>query len=140
SRTAEDFIHVLKSLVEWLQDPAQSHIQRSFLTWMHRVGPKKIDTTDITEIHDLQEMYTMLAERINKIWPEQWRQQGIQQGERQAERRLLRNMLQHRFGPQLPAWVDQHLQKASIAQLEKWGLAFVTAQTLQDIFDDHCNE
>jgi hypothetical protein len=44
-------------------------------------------------------------------------------------------MLQRRFGPQLPDWVDKRLQTASVTQLESWGLSFVEAQTLQDIFN-----
>ncbi len=101
-------------------------------------------------------MHAMLSERLNKIWPNHWMQQGIQQGleqgikkgikkgiqqcERRAERRLLHNMLQHRFGSQLPPWVDKRLQQASIiAQLESWSLAILNAQTLQDVFDEYYN-
>ncbi|KOR30013.1 transposase [Achromatium sp. WMS3] len=144
SRTPEDLIKVLNYLIEWLQDPEQSHIRRSFITWLHRIGPREnLATTEITEIHDLQEMHAMLSERLNKIWPNHWMQQGIEQGEKRGElhgrRHLLHNMLQHRFGSQLPPWVDKRLQQASIAQLESWSLAILNAQTLQDVFDEHYN-
>lgn len=53
----------------------------------------------------------------------------------QGGSRLLLHQLQHRFGPELPAWVEERLQGASSEQLERWGLAFVTANTLEEVFD-----
>jgi hypothetical protein len=86
-------------------------------------------------------MHSMLTERV-KTWTEEWEQrglqrgleQGIQKGMHQGESQLLRRMLQHRFGPVLPDWVEARLAVASTDQLEAWGLAFVDAQTLEQVF------
>lgn len=136
SRTPEDLILVLERLVAWLQDPAQTPLRRTFLVWLQRIGLKRhLPPQEFEQIHELQEMYAMLAERI-KTWPEQWEQRGMEQG----ERRVLYRQLQRRFGPLLPAWVETRLQAASLTELEAWSLAFVEAETLTAVFGEDALE
>lgn len=143
SRSPEDLIAVLERLVTWLRDPAQTPLRRAFLVWLKRIALKNhLPAQEFEEIHELQEMYAMLAERI-KTWPEQWEQrgmekglkQGLERGLEQGERRALSRLLQRRFGS-LPDWVDARLNAASLAQLEAWSLAFVDAESLATVFGE----
>jgi hypothetical protein len=71
----------------------------------------------------------MLADRIDS-WFQQWEHQGMQKG----ESRFLLQLIRHRFGPDLPSWVGTRLQSARPEQLERWGLALLTANTLTEVF------
>lgn len=85
----------------------------------------------------------MLADRIDS-WFQEWEKQGmqkglaqgLQQGLQQGGSHLLLQQLRHRFGPDLPAWVEPRLQSANPEQLERWGLALLTANTLAEVFED----
>ncbi len=130
SPTGEEFLAVLDHLFQWIGHPAQDSLRRAFVVWMNRVGIRRhLPGVDLGEIHELQEIRTMLAERTTD-WTQQWKQQGRQQG----ESLMLRRMLQRRFGPALPGWVDTRLETATTDQLEAWGEAFVDARTLEDVF------
>ncbi len=130
SRGPEDLTKVLKRLLEWLHDPAQASLRRSFITWLHRIGLKRyIPEIEFNQIYELQEMHAMLAERL-KTWPEQWEQKGMQKG----GDHILRHMLQYRFGPNMPDWVEKYLSGASTEQLESWALAAMEESTLEEIF------
>jgi predicted transposase/invertase (TIGR01784 family) len=144
SRSAEDMVEVLGRLVEWLQDPAQNDLRRSFVTWLRRIGLKRhVPEQDFKEFHELQEIHAMLADRIDS-WFQEWEKQGmqkglaqgLQQGLQQGGSHLLLQQLRHRFGPDLPAWVEPRLQSANPEQLERWGLALLTANTLAEVFED----
>jgi len=144
SRSPDDMIQVLDRLLQWLSDPSQSSLRRTFVVWLKRVGLQRhLPETEFSEIHELQEMHTMLAERV-KSWHEQWEQKGIEKGMekgmkkglQKGESKLLRHQLIYRFGPALPNWIEARLQAATTVELEAWGLAFVKAQTLEEIFGD----
>jgi predicted transposase/invertase (TIGR01784 family) len=140
SRSAEDLIEVLGRLVEWLQDPEQDDLRRSFVTWLRRIGLKRhVPEEDFTEFHELQEIHSMLADRIDS-WFQQWKEeglaQGLEKGMQKGGSRLLLQQIHHRFGPDLPNWVEPRLESASPEQLERWGLALLTASTLAEVFGD----
>lgn len=151
SPTSEDLMAVLGRLVEWLKDPEQESLRRAFVAWIQRIGLKRyIPKTELYEIHDLQEMHTMLAERI-KTWHEQWKQEGMELGMEQGreqgmkqgvvkgvhigEVRLLRLVLQRRFGADLPKWVEERLDAASVEQLEAWTERALEVKSLQAVFE-----
>ncbi|CAD85213.1 MULTISPECIES: Rpn family recombination-promoting nuclease/putative transposase [Nitrosomonas] len=80
SRTPQDVEQVLQALIAWLQSPEQSGLRRSFTVWLKRVFlPGRMPGTSFSEIHDLQEVQSMLSERV-KEWTKDWRQQGIEEG------------------------------------------------------------
>ena len=54
----------------------------------------------------------------------------------EGESRLLRKQLERRFGV-LPTWAIDKLNSAAEQDLESWGEAFLTAPTLDAVFD--CN-
>ena len=58
---------------------------------------------------------------------------GEQRGEQRGEARMLTRLLQCRFGT-VPDWVNEKVAKAELSSLEEWGLRFVDAQSLEDVF------
>ena len=151
SRSPEDLQRVLGKLVEWLHAPEQSGLRRAFVVWLKRVLlPARMPGTEIPDIIELQEMQTMLAERV-KTWTEEWMQQGmregmqqgiqrgiqqgVQQGVQLGESKLLRRQLLRRFGP-LPSWVEQRLQDADEADLELWAERVLECKTIEAVFGE----
>ena len=63
SRTPQDVAQLLQALNTWLQLPGVT----------------------FNEIQDLQEIQSMLAERVKK-WTKDWKQQGIEEGRQQSLR------------------------------------------------------
>ena len=51
--------------------------------------------------------------------------------EKKGEARMC--LLQCRFGD-MPAWVNEKITQADLPTLEAWGLRFVDAQSLEDVF------
>ena len=101
---------VVEALLEWLQAPEQSSLNRAFTVWLKRVLlPGRLPTVTLPELDELSEVKSMLAERV-KEWTKQWKQegvqeglqQGLQQGEQQGKalqaRTSLLTLLQIRFG------------------------------------------
>jgi hypothetical protein len=128
SRRPEDIERVLASLIEWLAAPQQDSLRRAFVVWLRRVLlPARVPGAEIPEITDLQEMHTMLAERV-KTWTEEWKQQGVPLG----EAKLLRRQLVRRFGA-LPAWAELRLEQAGEAELEVWADRVLECATLEEV-------
>jgi hypothetical protein len=63
-------------------------------------------------------------------------QQGMQQGMQQGRAVLLAKQLRHRFGV-LPALELERLAAASDEQLDRWALALLHADTLEQVFSEH---
>lgn len=61
------------------------------------------------------------------------RQEGLERGRTEGAVALLERLLIQRFGP-LPQTVHRRLAKASLAQVEAWSDALVTAQSLRQVF------
>ena len=61
-------------------------------------------------------------------------EQGIEQGLVKGESKLLRKLLERKFGP-LPIKVTDKLNNASAIELERWGDAVLTANSLEAVFD-----
>jgi len=108
SRDATDIERVLKSLLEWLQTPEQSSLRQAFAAWVVKVLSNRLPGVEIPQVADLQEVKSMLAERITE-WTLQWKQEGFEKGlekgreEGQEEsltrlREVLLRGLEDRFG------------------------------------------
>ncbi|MCH8544986.1 MAG: Rpn family recombination-promoting nuclease/putative transposase [Alcanivorax sp.] len=150
SRSPEDIERVLGLLVSWLQAPNQEDLRRSLTEWLRRVVlPARLpDNTYLEDMHTLQEMHSMLAERV-----EQWRreyeerglkqglekglekglEQGLEQGMRRGEAQLLLRQLTRRFGT-VPSEIHQRLDQANTTELEQWADNILDANTLEDVF------
>jgi predicted transposase/invertase (TIGR01784 family) len=110
SRGPEDIQRVLAALIEWLKEPGLGELRRSFTTWLVSVLlPGRVPGITIPQVADLQEVKSMLAERVVE-WTEQWKQEGLEKGRqegwqqgRQEEvegtREVLLQVLEQRFGP-----------------------------------------
>jgi flagellar biosynthesis/type III secretory pathway protein FliH len=80
SRGPDDVQQVLAALVEWLEAPEQSSLRRAFTVWLKRVFlPGRMPGVALLELNDLQEVRSMLSERVIE-WTEQWKQQGLEEG------------------------------------------------------------
>ena len=80
SRSEQDIQAILVHLIEWLKSPEQSGLRRAFTVWLKRVIlPARTLDEQFPEINDLQEVHTMLAERV-KQWTQEWRQAGVVEG------------------------------------------------------------
>ena len=129
---------MLGLLVSWLKAPDQEDLRRSLTEWLRRVVlPARLpENTYLEDMHTLQEMHSMLAERV-----EQWRREyeerglerGLEQGMRRGEAQLLLRQLTRRFGT-LPNEIHQRLDHANTTELEQWADNILDATTLEEVF------
>ena len=81
----------------------------------------------IPEVNELQEIDTMLAERVEE-WTGQWKLEG--------ETSLIERQLTRRFGPP-NAETQARLKTATLEQIEQWAENILDAVTLEDVFKNH---
>jgi flagellar biosynthesis/type III secretory pathway protein FliH len=75
---------VVAALGEWLRDPEHAELQRAFAIWLVQVLlPARMPGAVIPAIADLQEVKSMLAERVIE-WTQEWTQEGFQEGHREG--------------------------------------------------------
>ncbi|WP_282099100.1 DUF4351 domain-containing protein [Thauera aromatica] len=117
--------------------PAFARVRRIVAIWLRAVlRHNRTYAIDLPELDDLQELNTMLSQRIEK-WAKEYlaagEQKGLQQGVLRGEARVLARILTRRFG-ELPGWVEAHLSAATEAQLEAWSDAVLDARSLAEVF------
>ncbi|MBP1151276.1 Rpn family recombination-promoting nuclease/putative transposase [Methylocaldum sp. RMAD-M] len=141
SRTPQDVERILAALGTWLQAPEQSSLRRAFTVWLKRVFlPGRLPGVELGRINDLQEVQSMLAERVTE-WTEEWKRQGMekglqqgrQEGRQEGEATLLLRLLELRFGP-LEETHRERLRHADADTLLQWGERVLTAQAIEDVF------
>jgi hypothetical protein len=129
SRAPEDIAQVVAALTEWLKEPHQADLRRAFVGWLRQVLlPRRLPETEIPEIEHLQEVRTMLAERVRE-WTRQWREEGRQE----CGAEFLTRQLERKFGP-LDAAVRSRIEQADSEQLLEWAERVLTAERLEDVF------
>ncbi len=118
SRGPQDLQRVLAALTEWLREPGLEELRRSFALYLVRsLLPARVPGIEIPEATDLQEVKSMLAERVMD-WTQQWKQEGLEEGLQKAlaeVRAALVRELERRFGP-LPEKVRRRVE--AITSLE----------------------
>ncbi len=143
SRTPGEIARVLGTLVEELKSPEMDELRRHFTTWVNRVLlPDRMPGEVFTHLNDLQEVRSMLAERV-KEWTEGWkregrqegRQEGLQLGLQQGEALLLLRQLERRFGP-LDEALRQRVRAADADTLLQWGERILTVNTLAEVMEE----
>lgn len=109
SRGSGEALAIVRALVDWLADPAQTGLRRAFAVWFGRVFlPKRLPGLSFPPLNDLIEVYDMLAENV-EAWTDQWKQEGLEQGleqglergleqGREAARHILIRQVRLRFG------------------------------------------
>ncbi|MFM8330336.1 MAG: Rpn family recombination-promoting nuclease/putative transposase [Candidatus Methylumidiphilus sp.] len=147
SRTPQDVAQVLAALVDWLQTPEQASLGRAFTVWLKRVLlPGRMPGVEFNHLNELQEVKSMLAERVIE-WTEEWLRQGLEQGlekglgqglargRQEGEAAMLLRLLERRFGA-----VDepsrQRLQTADAATLLRWGERLFQADSVDEVLRD----
>lgn len=118
-----------------LSGPEHASLQRAFTVWLNRVILKRINYPDnaCPETENLQEVETMLADRIIKKWERDFERAGMQKWMQEGQASLLGRQLSVRFGP-LPEWVVKHLEQATPEQINHWAEAIFEAQSLEELF------
>lgn len=104
SRGAEVVREVVVALAEWLGEPEQEELRRSFLIWLREGFLKaRLPNTSLPELNNLEEARIMLSEHVVD-WTKQWKQEGLQQGLQEgrqeglhSERRMLLRQIRRRF-------------------------------------------
>jgi predicted transposase/invertase (TIGR01784 family) len=132
SRGPEDVQRILVSLIEWLQEPGLEELRRSFTRWLQRVFLADRVQVAIPEVADLQEVKSMLAERV-KEWSYQWKQEERQEQLEKARGVLVQN-LERRFG-RLPEEVRRRVNEiASIEELMDLSMRAGAAASLSALY------
>jgi hypothetical protein len=96
---------VVSALADWLADPQQVELRRSFVIWLHEAFFKtRLPAVQFPELSTLEEIRIMLTDRVLD-WTQQWKQEGLQQGRQEgrqeglhSERRALLRLIHRRFG------------------------------------------
>ncbi len=121
----------METTIKCYNEQAVDSLQRALIVWLKRVLlPARLPGIEIPEVSTLQEMNTMLAERVVE-WTKEWEEKGMHKG----ETTLLKRQLIHRFGS-LPNWAEESLTQASTDQLERWAEKILDATTLEEVFEE----
>jgi hypothetical protein len=136
SRAPADIVNVLTTLVEWLKEPEQEGLRRAFSVWLQRVLlPKRVPEARFPELTELNEVRTMLAERV-KEWTKEWREQGLQQGletgQKKGEILMLVRLLERKFGP-LSEQHRRYLEEADANTLLDWSERVLTVDSIEEV-------
>jgi predicted transposase YdaD len=140
SELPEDIRQAVSSLQQRLRQPEYANLRRAFVVWINRIVLRRLMPGQvIPEVNELQEIDTMLAERVEE-WTAQWKREGkIEgklEGKLEGETALLERLITRRFGPPI-ADTQARLKAATLEQLEQWADNILDAATLEDVFKSH---
>jgi len=165
SQGEEQLLEVVTSLIKWLASPEQVGLRRAFTIWFNRVlqaGPANSRKNITPGFEELTEVKTMLAETV-KEWHQQWKEEGIRIGEekgikigeekgikigekkgikigekkgrKEGELSIFLKLLELKFGP-VSRERKAKIHNAGPDLILKWSERILTAETLEDIFQD----
>jgi predicted transposase/invertase (TIGR01784 family) len=146
SRGPEDIERVLVALIDWLGNPEQEELRRTFVEWIvEDLIPSRVPGVHLPKVKDLQEVRSMIAELD---WTKQWKQEGLEEGREEGlkqglekglekgleeSREVLLRGLERRFGP-LPTKVRQRIEAIrSIKEATELSLRVGAASSLADL-------
>ena len=144
SRDLEDVRQVVRPLLEWLREPEQRDLRRAFGVWLRQVLlPARLPGIEMPEIADLQEVDTMLAERVQE-WTREWKKEGFQEGLEQGlekgleesldqARAVLLRELEARFGPLSPETRRRIEETGSVQEVAERIARVATAPSLASL-------
>ena len=80
SRSMADLERVVDALIEWLRGPGHQELRRSFGEWIRQVLIRRLPgSVDLPPMPELEEVKTMLAERVDE-WFDEAREKGLKAG------------------------------------------------------------
>jgi hypothetical protein len=108
-------------------------LRRSVYVWMTQVlMPARFPGLQLPEAQSLEEIQTMLAERVME-WTREWKEEGRQEGIQQGLQELLISQMEARFGP-VPAQIRQSVEEIhDPEELKRLGKRLFTASSLDDL-------
>ena len=121
AESPEALLDTLRDALAWLGDDELGPV---FVNWVSEVlMPLRFPEADRTEIEDLQEGTTMLAERA-KEWTEQWFAEGLQEGLEQGRRDMAVRQARLKFGgavaERLSPVLDRIADSTALATVGDW--------------------
>ena len=133
SRTPADLKRVVDALVEWLREPGQREIKRSFGEWVRLVlAQRGRDVSELSSRPQLEEVQTMLAERVNE-WFDEAEEKGFKRGietARAEERALLCRQAARKFDAETAERLAETLDRVvSPGDLAEIGEAIIECDT-----------
>jgi predicted transposase/invertase (TIGR01784 family) len=138
SQGPEDIDRVVVALNEWLQDPQQAELRRTFAEWIvEDLIPRRVPGAVLPKVKDLQEVRSMIAELD---WTTRWKQEGRQEGREEGReeeldkaRSAFLQELESRFGS-LPEEVRQRVEAiGSTEEIVKLSVRVGAASSLSDL-------
>lgn len=147
SRTAGDIQRVLQALGQLLQGPDSQPLRRTIALWMRTLLRRKVPQATITDQHTIDHALqedAMLQQTLERLYDEatekgirqgleKGRMEGRMEGRHSGLASAVALQAQLRFGD-LPAWVDERLERASEDQLTRWLQDILTASSLAELF------
>ena len=131
-------LHDVEDLIQKVYNytKADPIVRRAFASWTRYVLlPRSLPNVDMPQIDNLLEIKNMLAEH-SRSWTHQWKMEGLAEGRKEGQAEMLHSLLTRKFGP-LPEAVQQRLDNATPDNLEKWALALLGANSLDEVFGGH---
>lgn len=124
SRSDAEVLAVVRSLLEWLNQPEQASLRRAFVVWINRVILGRTSGGPVEGVEDLRTMGTLIETRMQE-WEQEWLREGATH--------VIELQLRRRFG-ELPGWVTVRLQEASPEQLDQWADRLLEVDSLDALF------
>lgn len=136
-RTEREFVEWVKRVTQWLSSPRQARLKKDLTAWVKNVLVAKhlLSPEAIQEINQLEELTTMLSERIDE-WEARWvavgEARGLEKGRTEGQVQLLIRLLEEKFGP-LKTRVQTQISALDEPQVLECVKRLFTANTVQEV-------
>jgi hypothetical protein len=134
SRREDDILELAGQLERELRLPELSELRRQFAMWIHTVwASSRFPGMAVPAVTDLEEVWSMLAERVAR-WSREWERKGHTEGHQRGQAAIVLRLMARRFGP-LSADVSARVERAAPEQLERWSDRLLDAATLEEVLE-----
>ena len=108
-----------------------------FIDWVLQL-PQEQEERLWQELNDFEARRKMqYVTSVEKIGFNKGKQEGFQEGKQEGlqlgEKTVIKRQIIRRFG-EVPAWVEEHLAKATVEELEQWAECILDASSLEGVF------